>query len=166
MFGSSKKEKCNVNWIRIREFVRKEFIQLFRDRKSRPLLIIAPILQLLIFGYVVSTDVRDIRVGFLDQSNTVESRMVKDGFDANKTFRITHSFDNSRDLEEALLKRNVDLTVTVWPDFSDRIKKGMSAPLQIFVDGSRSNIAAVRIAYTSLVLDKINQDLLKKIHPA
>ena len=129
MFGSSKEEKCNVNWIRIREFVRKEFIQLFRDKKNRLLLFISPIIQLLVFGYVVSTDVRDIRVGFLDQSNTLESRMVKDGFDANKTFRITHIFDNSRDLEETLLKRKVDLTITVWPDFSDLIKKGeVSSP--------------------------------------
>ena len=165
MFESSKEETCSMNWIRIRELVRKEFIQLFRDKKNRPVLIITPVLQLLIFGYVASTDVRDIRVGFLDQSHTVESRMVKDGFDANKTFRITHIFNDASDVEEALLKRNVDLTVTVWPDFSDRIKKGESAPLQILADGSRSNIAAVRIAYTSLVLDKINQDLLKRIHP-
>ena len=153
-----------MNWRRIREFVRKEFIQLFRDRKNRSLLIIAPIIQLLVFGYVVSTDVRDIRVGFLDQANTVESRMVKDGFNANKTFRITHTFNNSRDLEKTLLKRNIDLAVNVWPDFSNQIKKGASAPIQIIVDGSVSNMAAVRIAYTALVLDKINQDLLRKIH--
>ncbi|WAC06296.1 MAG: ABC transporter permease [Thermodesulfobacteriota bacterium] len=154
-----------MNWIRIRELVRKEFLQLFRDKKNRPLLVIAPVIQLLVFGYVVSTDVRDIQVGFLDQAHTAESRMVKDGFDANKTFRITHIFKKSSEVEETLIKRKVDLTVTVWPDFSDRIKKGESAPLQIFADGSRSNIAAVRIAYTSVVLDKINQDLLKKIHP-
>jgi ABC-2 type transport system permease protein len=165
MSESSKEETCSMNWIRIRELVRKEFLQLFRDKKNRPLLVIAPVIQLLVFGYVVSTDVRDIQVGFLDQAHTAESRMVKDGFDANKTFRITHIFKKSSEVEETLIKRKVDLTVTVWPDFSDRIKKGESAPLQIFADGSRSNIAAVRIAYTSVVLDKINQDLLKKIHP-
>jgi ABC-2 type transport system permease protein len=154
-----------VNWIRIREFVRKEFIQLFRDRKNRPLVIIAPIIQLLVFGYVLSSDVRDIRVGFLDQANTVESRMVKDGFNANKTFRITHIFNNSRDLEDALLARNIDLSIKMWPDFSALVKKGESAPIQVLVDGSQSNMAAVRIAYTSVVLNKLNQDLLKKIHP-
>ncbi len=51
-----------MNWLRIRELVRKEFIQLFRDRKNRPLLVISPLIQLIVFGYVVSTDVRDIRL--------------------------------------------------------------------------------------------------------
>jgi ABC-2 type transport system permease protein len=64
-----------VSWLRVREFVRKEFIQLFRDKKNRPLLVIAPLIQLLVFGYVVSTDVRDIRVAIFDQSRTRESRM-------------------------------------------------------------------------------------------
>ena len=67
-----------MNRIRIREIVRKEFIQLFRDRKNRPILVIMPFVQLLIFGYVVSTDVRDVKVGLLDQSRTKESRLVSD----------------------------------------------------------------------------------------
>ena len=57
-----------MSWLRIRELVRKEFIQLFRDRKNRPLLVVAPLVQLIVFGYVVTTDVRDIRVGLVDQS--------------------------------------------------------------------------------------------------
>ena len=56
-----------MSWLRIRELVRKEFIQLFRDRKNRPLLVISPLVQLIVFGYVVTTDVREVRVALLDQ---------------------------------------------------------------------------------------------------
>lgn len=154
-----------MNWIRVRELVRKEFIQLFRDRKNRPILVIAPLIQLIVFGYVVSTDVRDIRVGFFDQANTPESRMVKDAFNANKTFRITQMFEKTKAEEATLIKQDIDLLVKIWPNFSEQINKGNSATIQILVDGSRSNLAAVRIAYTSLVLDKLNQDLLRRIHP-
>ena len=154
-----------MNWIRIRELVRKEFIQLFRDKKNRPILVVAPFIQLLIFGYVVTTDVRDVRVGFFDQAHTRESRMVMDAFDANKTFRITHHFDNIRDLEETVLKRRVDLTVTMRPDFSERIRKGDTAYLQILADGSMSNMASVRIAYTSMIVDRLNSMFLKELHP-
>jgi ABC-2 type transport system permease protein len=59
-----------MSWLRVREMVRKEFIQLMRDKKNRPLLILAPLIQLVLFGYVVTTDVRDIRVAMLDQANT------------------------------------------------------------------------------------------------
>ena len=154
-----------MNWIRIRELVRKEFIQLFRDRKNRPILILAPVIQLLVFGYVVTTDVRDVRVGFFDQAHTRESRMVRDAFDANKTFRITRHFDDIRDLEEALLRRSVDITVTLRPDFSERIRRGETAPLQILADGSMSNMASVRIAYTSMILDRLNSMFLEELYP-
>ena len=72
-----------MSWLRIRELVRKEFIQLFRDKKNRPLLVIAPLVQLIVFGYVVTTDVRDIRVGLIDQSRTPESRRLIQAIDAS-----------------------------------------------------------------------------------
>ena len=81
------------SWLRMRELVRKEFIQLFRDRKNRPLLVIAPLIQMILFGYVVSTDVRDIRVALIDQARTPESRRLIDAFDGNPIFRITHVLD-------------------------------------------------------------------------
>jgi ABC-2 type transport system permease protein len=154
-----------LNWIRIRELVRKEFIQLFRDRKNRPILVIAPIIQLLVFGYVVTTDVRDVRVGLFDQARTRESRMVMDAFDANRTFRITRHFDNTRELEKAILARSLDLTITLRPDFSERIRSGETAHIQILADGSMSNMASVRIAYTSMIVDGLNSMFLKELYP-
>jgi ABC-2 type transport system permease protein len=153
-----------MSWIRIRELVRKEFIQLFRDKKNRPLLIIAPFVQLLVFGYVLSTDVRDVRVAIFDQSLTRESRMLKDAFDANKTFRITHYEDHPKELEEILLKRKADLAVKIGPDFSERMRKGDSSPIQILADGSMSNMAAVRITYASIVLDRFNQGVIRELY--
>jgi len=154
-----------MSWLRIREFVRKEFIQLFRDKNNRPILIIAPLVQLLVFGYVVTTDIRNITVGFLDQSCTKESRMLIDAFDANKTFNIIYYTDKPKDLEQKLLKRKIDLAIKVGPDFSERIRKRETANIQILADGSMSNMAAVRIAYTSLVLDDLNQKFIKELYP-
>ena len=153
-----------MNWLRVRELVRKEFIQLFRDKKNRPLLVIAPFVQLLVFGYVLSTDVRDVRVAVLDQSHTRESRMVVDAFDANRTFRIIYYPSHPRELEELLLRRKVDLALKIGPDFSERIRRGDSAPIQILPDGSMSNMAAVRIAYASLVLDRFNQHMIRELY--
>lgn len=154
-----------MRWLRIRELVRKEFIQLFRDKKNRPILVIAPLVQLLVFGYVVTTDIRNITVGFLDQSRTKESRMLMDAFNANKTFTIVYVTDKPADLEQKLLRRKIDLAIKVHPDFSERIRKGETARIQILADGSMSNMASVRIAYTSFVLDGLNQTLIKELYP-
>ena len=153
-----------MNWLRIREVVRKEFIQLFRDRKNRPMLIIAPFVQLLVFGYVVSTDVRDIRVAVFDQARTRESRMLLDQFNANRTFRITKYIEHHSDLEKVLLTGDVDFAIRIGPDFSDLIRKGHSAPVQILADGSMSNMAAVRISYATLVLERFNRELIKELY--
>ncbi|HJX34420.1 MAG TPA: ABC transporter permease [Desulfatiglandales bacterium] len=152
-----------MNRVRIRELVRKEFIQLLRERKNLPLLIVAPVLQLIIFGYVVSTDITDVKVGVLDQSVSRESRMLTDAIDANKTFRITYFAANAHDLEDLLLKRKADMVIKIGPDFGECIRKGDSAVIQVLVDGSMSNISAKAVAYLSSVISSYNQDLLKEI---
>jgi ABC-2 type transport system permease protein len=154
-----------VNWVRIRELVRKEFIQLFRDKKIRPLLIISPLVQLIVFGYVVSTDVRDVRVGVVDQSKTVESRQLLDAVDGNRTFRIIQYCAHPEEGEELLLRRKVDLLIKIPPDFSRIIRSGRTASIQILVDGSMSNMASVRIAYTMDVVQEFNTRFLRELYP-
>lgn len=149
-----------MKWLRIREMVRKEFIQLFRDRRNRPLLIVAPLIQIIMFGYVVTTDVRDIRLGLLDQSRTPESRRLVDALVGNPTFRITHRVDRPRQLDALLVRRSVDATVRIPPDFASRIRRRETAPVQILVDGGASNLAAVRIAHMMTVIERFNTEIL------
>jgi len=151
-----------MNPIRIKELVRKEFIQLLRERKNLPLIIISPFMMLIIFGYVVSTDVNDITVGLLDRSMTRESRKLMDAIDANRTFRVTYFAENTKDLENKLLKRKVDMVIKIGPDFSGKIRRGDSAAIQILVDGSMSNITAKEVAYLSTIIHEYNQELFKE----
>ncbi len=152
-----------MHWLRVRELVRKEFIQLFRDRKNRPLLVIAPLVQLIVFGYVVTTDVRDIRVGLVDQSRTPASRRLIDTVNGNKTFRITHRLDDPKELDRLLLQRRVNIGIVIPPDFTRKMRSGQTADIQILVDGSMSNMAAVRISYTLTVLERYNSEVLREL---
>ena len=94
-----------MNWIRIRELVRKEFIQLFRDKKNRPLLIIAPLVQLILFGYVVQLRCPRHPGRPCSISRTPESRMLVDAFGGNKTFRITDVVERPGGAGSLLLMR-------------------------------------------------------------
>ncbi len=153
-----------MSWLRIREMVRKEFIQLFRDKRSRPILVMAPLIQLLVFGYVVNYDIKDIRVALIDQARTRESRLMTDALVASRIFRITHLPGSPREMEELLLAGKVDLGIKIPPDFSSRIRRGETAEVQILADGSMSNMASVRISYTVMVLDRLNTQLIKEIY--
>jgi len=154
-----------VRWLRIRELVRKEFILLFRDPKNRRVLIVFPIFQLLVFGYVVNYDIRNIRMALLDQSRTQESRMVADVFSANRIFRVTHVPQDTKELERLLLDGKIDLGIEIGPDLSRKIRQGETAKIQILVDGSMSNMASIRVVYALTVLNKLNRDLMKELYP-
>ncbi len=154
-----------MNRLRIRELVRKEFIQLFRDKRNRVLLFAAPLIQILIFGYVVNYDIRIIRVALLDYSHTQESRSLVNDFTGSKIFHITHNLTADKQLTELLLTGKVDMGITINPDFASIIRKGQTAPVQIIVDGSMSNMASMRIAYASSVLDKFNRETLRDLYP-
>ena len=154
-----------MNWLSIRELIRKEFIQLFRDRKNRPILIIAPLVQLLIFGYVVNYDIKDVRVAILDQSKTRESRMVNDAFRGNNIFLITNIVESYDDLEQLLLQGKVDMGIKIPPDFSRLIRKGQSSSIQILADGSMSNMAFLRLSYTMTIIDGLNRKFLRELYP-
>ncbi|MBN2418766.1 MAG: ABC transporter permease [Deltaproteobacteria bacterium] len=151
-----------MNFAGVKELIRKEFIQLFREKKNRPLLFVAPILQIIIFGYVVNTDVKDIKVAVYDQSSTRESRMLIQDMAASNTFRVLFHPGSDNELHELLLKRKAHVAVKINPDFSEQIKKGKTANVQIFVDGSMSNIAATRTAYVMSVINTFNKKLLKE----
>ena len=153
-----------MSWLRIREMVRKEFIQLFRDKRSRPILILTPLIQLLVFGYVVNYDIKDIRVALIDQAQTRESRLLADAFTAGGIFRITHRPADVRGMEELFLKGKADLGIRIPPDFSSRIRRGETADVQILADGGMSNMASLRISYAVMVLDRLNTALVRELY--
>lgn len=154
-----------MSWLRIRELVRKEFIQLFSERRNRVMMLIFPFIQMLIFGYVVNYDISNIRVAMLDYSKTLESRRLADNFTGNNIFHITYYTTDERQMNELLLKGKIDMGIKIGGDFASIIRKGQTAPVQILVDGSMSNMASMRVAYTASVLDKFNQETLRELYP-
>lgn len=152
-----------MNWLRVKELVRKEFIILLRDKRNRRVLIVAPLVQILLFGYVVNYDVKNIRVAVMDQARTQESRTLIDSFEGSGIFRITYHPENQRELEGLLLERKVDLVVKIPPDMGSRIREGKTADIQILADGSMSNMASIRIAYTVAVLDRFNRNMIREL---
>ena len=154
-----------MNILRIRELVRKEFLQLFRDRRNRVFLILAPLMQMLVFGYVVNYDISHIRMAVLDESRTLESRMLQRAFTGGGLFEITHYAGDERGLENFLLQARVDLALKIPRDFTPRLRGGQSAQVLVLADGTMSSMASVRIAYVSSVIDAFNRRMLDELYP-
>jgi len=151
--------------MRLRELIRKEFIQLFRDRRTRWILVVAPLIQLLIFGYVINFDIRVVRLAVLDLSHTRESREILSSLTGNGIFIVSMWGEKSENLTDSLLTGRADLAVKIDPDFARRLRRGETAPVQVIADGTVSNIAAVRLSYIAAIIKRLNEKFLAEKYP-
>ncbi len=147
-------------WNRIREIIRKEFIQTFRDPRSRALLFGPPILQLILFGYAVNLDVENARTAWVDMDRTPESRNFLAELQGSRYFQIT-AIPASEDEARSLMDHgSVQAVIRILPNFSRDILRGGGATVQILIDGTNSNTASIISGYASQVVAAYSGKLL------
>ena len=136
---------------RLIEMVHKELIQVFRDPRLARIVLVAPVLQLLVFGYVVTTDVRRIPTFVVDQDRTRASRDLVQTLAASGYFRIVGRSDRPRDLVEALDHGRAVAGVDVPRGFA-RDAARQAATVQLVFDGTNSNTATVGSGYAERIV--------------
>ena len=147
---------------RLFHLIKKEFIQLTRDKRLIGAVIIAPILQLIIFGYVATTDVRDIPTAVLDFDRTSVSREFTETF-ANTGYFSLDYYVNDYESEKILLDSGkVKAAVNIPQDFAKDIKAGRSADVQFVVDGANSNSASIILGYIQGITFDYSQKVLRQ----
>ena len=116
--------------------VRKEFIQMRRDRLTLGIMIGVPVLQLLMFGFAIQTDVRNIPTVVLDESRTPASREIVAAFANTGNFHIVGHVDGRPAVDRALASGNAQAAIVVPNDFAREIVRGTTATIQVIVDAS------------------------------
>ena len=92
-------------------FVKKEFYHIFRDRRTMLILLGMPVVQIILFGFAISTEVKNVRLAVLDPSNDVVTRKIIDRLDASEYFTVTARFHSPQEMEAAFLKNEVDMAL-------------------------------------------------------
>jgi len=157
-------------WRRVRGLSRKEMIQIVRDPSSYLIAGLMPLVLLFIFGYGVSLDLRQVPVTVVIENTTPEANSLLRSF-SNSRYFIVEQAVHRKQAEEDLLAGRVKGVITLASDFSDRLGRGDSAPVQILVDGSDPNTAGLVLNYAQgvwsnwLVQEAIAQgDLVPREH--
>jgi len=143
---------------RIRHMLVKEFIQVFRDRRTRFTLFGPPVIQMLVFGYAATLDVRHVPTAVLDLDNTQESRDLVSRFAASPYFDVRAHLGERRQIGELIDRDEVLLAVQINSGFAEDLRKGQGAPVQVIVDSSNSNTALVGLGYVSQVTAAFARD--------
>lgn len=145
---------------RIKRMLIKEFIQIFRDPKMKGIIFLMPILQALIFGYAVTTDVEHVTTAVYDLDNSVASRELVARFVESGYFDVVEylsSEDRARDLVD---QGNARAVIRMNRGFEENLRAGRTAELQLIVDGTDSNTAGVVLDYGSKIVGQFSQKIL------
>ena len=149
-----------MNRRRLGSLVRKEFIQMRRDKASLRLMLLIPVMQLAIFGYAIRMDVRDLPMAVYDGSRTQESRALVQQFQATRNFRVVRA---ARSYDEAL--RLVDAGVAhsaigIPPECARDLKRRRGARVQVLVDATSPTSSQSAIAAAQLVGQRTSVQIL------
>ena len=139
-------------WQRIREIVRKEFLQTLREPRMRVVLFVPPLLQLIIFGYAVNLDVDNVRMAWIDQDRSPASRDLLARFEGSGRFQVVATPANQGEVQPLLDGGRVQAAIAVLPGFASDLARGRPTSVQILVDGSNSNTASLAGSYASQIV--------------
>jgi ABC-2 type transport system permease protein len=145
-------------------FIKKELTQATRDRRMRFILFVSPLMQLLLFGYVVTTNIKNISLLIIDHEQSVATREFTESFFSSGYFSRAHVKANSSDdAEKLLLKDRVKVVIIIPPDFSKNLAREYQTSIQILVDGSDGNAANITKAYIDQIIANYSKNTLFKI---
>ncbi|MGA2982757.1 MAG: ABC transporter permease [Terriglobia bacterium] len=136
---------------RIRCMLTKEFIQTLRDPRTRWMLIGPPLIQMLVFGYAATLDVKHVELAVLDLDNTQESRELVSHFSASRYFDIKTHAVRREELRDGIDRGDVLAALEIDSGFAQRLRNGQGASVQVLVDCSNSNTALVALGYINQV---------------
>ncbi len=145
----------------IRSFLRKEFKQLFRDRKMKFLLFGPPVIMMIIFGYSVNLDVTGVDMAVMDRDRTPMSRSLVERFTASGYFTQRYFIDSPRDIDDLLDSGRAEFVLIVERGFSSRVRSGLTGDVQTIIDGADSNRAAVIVSYVNQITSEFSREFLE-----
>ena len=147
---------------RLLSMIKKEFIQIFRNSKMRAIVLIMPLVQSMVFGYAVTTDVKQVATAVYDQARTPESRDLVDRFIHSGYFSVKQMIHNDREMDELIDRGIVAAILRIPPDFSGKLASGTTVAVQIVVDGTDSNTAGVVLNYAGNIIRNDAIEILRK----
>ena len=146
-----------MTWRRTSLLMWKEIVQLRRDPFLLRLIFIMPVLQLLLFGYVVGTDVRNLPTALVDLDHSQLSRQLADSFSASGYFILAEHPGNESALPELIDSGKAQVAIVIPAGMSDSIKRGQTVPIGIVVDGADSKTASVASGYAAQIIAEFNR---------
>lgn len=145
---------------RLKALLIKEFIQMRRDKITFAMMVVMPIIQLLLFGYAINTDVKHLSTVVYDQSLQQDGRDFVSALSATEYYDIKYVATNYQAVTELIDSGQAKVGIIIPPDFTQNLKHGRSAAIQVIVDASDSMSASAAISTAQIIGLKESQEIV------
>ena len=135
---------------RLISIIRKEFIQIFRDKRTLALILVMPLIQLFLLGYAATNDVRNVPLAVYDQSHSPEARALLDAYRAADYFKVAYSAASEAEIQTLIENGQARAGLIIPPDYATRLNDG-SAQVAFILDGSDPTVAATALSAAQLI---------------
>jgi len=152
-----------MSYRRTRAIFIKELHHITRDSRSLALALLMPVMMLLLYGYALSLDVDHIQTLIYDQDGTESSRQLMRQFQGSRFFDVVGFVNDYRAIERGIDSNKILVGIAIPRDFGKDLTSGHGATVQILVDGSDSNTAAIAMGYAENVVEGFSADARAEI---
>jgi ABC-2 type transport system permease protein len=144
-------------WHRVYALIIKEFLALLKDKKSRLVVIVPPLIQLLVFSYAATFDLNEAPYAVLNEDPGQASRELLAGFEGSSTFRLVAALDHVGQITPLIDTKEALMVIHIGPHFSRNLLLKRPAEVQVVIDGRNSNTAMVLSGYVNSVVTTFNR---------
>lgn len=148
---------------RIIALLKKEFGQLFKDKKLLPIAFLTPVLQLTLLGFAASLDVKNISIVLCDLDKTETSRTFVQSFTNSGYFTVEYATEDYGSIQQYVDNNKVAMALVIPPKFGDKVLRREPATVQVLLDGSEGSSAAITMAYVNQIIIRSSTEILTEV---
>lgn len=139
-------------------FIKKEFFHILRDPRTLVIILGMPIAQLLLFGFVIRTEVKDVKIAVYDQSKDDMTTRIVNKLTSSGYFKLEDNLESDQGIEEIFKEGKIKEVLVFEPGFAQKVEREGSADIQILADASDPNIARMVTMYTQSIIQTFLKD--------
>lgn len=140
-------------------FIKKEFLHIFRDIRTVLILLGMPIVQIILFGFALTTEVKDAQIAVYDLSKDVSTRQIIQKIQANEYFTLVKYLDSPDQIEQVMKEGKASMVLVFDSDFHANLLSTGEAAIQIIADATDPNQATTMINYATSILNQYQQEM-------
>ncbi len=145
-----------------RSFVRKEYHHIFRDKRTMMILLAMPVIQILLFGFAITTEVKDVKVALFDPSRDTSTQLIKERIRASEYFIIAEELTSIDQINDLFKYGKINLMIIFSENFAENLLHTGEAKVQLIADGTDPNQASLLTGYASGILASYQQELMEQ----